>query len=72
MAVDAAGNLYITEFSGNRVRKVDTSGTITTFAGGHLLLNGNGDGGGVSRAACRLLLQRQPHGRDHRVERRAP
>jgi uncharacterized protein (TIGR03437 family) len=50
VAVDGAGNLYIAEFSGNRVRKVDTSGTITTFAGGHLFLNGNGDGGQASLA----------------------
>jgi uncharacterized protein (TIGR03437 family) len=33
VAVDTAGNLYITEASGNRVRKVSKSGTITTIAG---------------------------------------
>ena len=33
VAVDSSGNLYITDMANLRVRKVDTSGTITTFAG---------------------------------------
>src|SRR6516225_3243136 len=33
IAVDSAGNFYIAEWSNHRVRKVDTSGVITTFAG---------------------------------------
>ena len=33
VAVDTAGNLFITEANGNRVRKVSKSGTITTIAG---------------------------------------
>ena len=40
VAVDGAGNLYISDKNNNRVRKVDTHGTITTFAG-----NGNSGGG---------------------------
>ena len=33
VAVDVAGNLYITDDSNRRVRKVDTAGVITTVAG---------------------------------------
>lgn len=33
VAVDAAGNLYIAEFSNNRVRKVAANGEISTLAG---------------------------------------
>ena len=43
IAVDFIGNLYISDFSNNRIRKVDTGGIITTIAGG--FGNGfNGDG----------------------------
>ncbi len=33
VAVDSSGNLYIADTYNNRIRKVDTSGTITTIAG---------------------------------------
>ena len=33
LAFDAAGNLYITDPGNHRIRKVDTQGRITTFAG---------------------------------------
>lgn len=33
VALDSAGNAYVTEASNNRVRKIDTSGIITTIAG---------------------------------------
>ncbi len=50
VAVDKAGNFYIADTSNHRVRKVDTSGTITTVAG-----NGaegfSGDGGAARRAS---------------------
>ena len=33
VAVDGAGNLYVTESESNRVRRIDTAGAISTFAG---------------------------------------
>src|SRR6185436_404465 len=33
VAVDASGNLYIADLYNDRIRKVDTNGVITTFAG---------------------------------------
>ena len=46
VAVDTAGNLYIA--AGGRIRKVDTAGVITTFAGGGP--SGLGDGGPATAA----------------------
>ena len=45
VAVDTAGNLYIADSGDFRVRKVDTSGIIRTFAGGAILAGFSGDGG---------------------------
>lgn len=44
MAVDAAGNVYVVDRDNNRIRKVDTSGTISTFAGNGTM-GSSGDGG---------------------------
>jgi uncharacterized protein (TIGR03437 family) len=49
VALDAKGNLYISDPSNQRVRKVDTAGIITTFAGGALGFGG-GDGGLATKA----------------------
>jgi uncharacterized protein (TIGR03437 family) len=56
VALDAAGNIYIADSLNNRVRKVDTKGIITTFAG-----NGNtadpgfwGDTGAATDANIKL------------------
>lgn len=50
VAVDGSGNLFITDRSNNRIRKVDMNGIITTFAG-----NGgagySGDGGAATNAS---------------------
>ena len=49
VAVDGSGNLYIVDTSNRRIRKVDTAGTITTFAGTGT--NGfSGDGGQATAA----------------------
>jgi len=54
VTVDAAGNLYIMDSGNARIRKVNTTGTITTFAG-----NGtfgfSGDGGPAISAALSLI-----------------
>jgi len=44
VAVDAAGTIYIAEGYGNRIRKVDTTGAIYTFAGTGVA-GSTGDGG---------------------------
>ena len=45
VAVDGAGNLYIAERSNHRIRKVDSSGTISTIAGLGMRRRGfSGDG----------------------------
>jgi uncharacterized protein (TIGR03437 family) len=49
IAFDAAGNMYIADAGNNRVRKVDSTGAITTVAGG--ATNGfSGDGGTATQA----------------------
>lgn len=49
LAVDRSGNVYIADHGNGRVRCVDTSGIITTFAGGGDPYH-NGDGGPALRA----------------------
>lgn len=51
LATDNAGNLYLTDQTSFRVRRVDASGVISTFAGtGDLGLFGDGDGGPATSA----------------------
>ena len=49
ISFDSAGNLYISEYGGNRVRQVSPNGTITTFAGTGIT-GYSGDGGSASAA----------------------
>lgn len=53
MDVDNSGNLFICDNSNHRLRKVDASGTITTFAGG---IAGYGGDGGQATAARLFYL----------------
>ncbi len=52
VALDANGNLFIADTSNRRIRKVDTNGDISTFAG-------TGDGGDGGAAAAARLNQAQ-------------
>ncbi len=47
---DASGNTYVVEYTGNKVRKIDLSGTVSTFAGNGVGTYG-GDGGPASTAS---------------------
>jgi len=50
IAVDAAGNIYIVDYGNQRIRKVNTSGVISTVAGNGT--NGyNGDGGAAASSS---------------------
>jgi sugar lactone lactonase YvrE len=49
VALDSHGNLYIADEFNNRVRKVDSTGTITTFAGNGI--NDNSGSGGPATSA---------------------
>ena len=50
VALDGSGNLYIADGANHRIRKVDTSGTISTVAGGGTG-SFSGDGGPATSAA---------------------
>ncbi len=53
VAVDAAGNVYISDLNNNRVRKINTSGIITTLAGNGSPTYG-GDGGPSTASSVAL------------------
>ena len=50
IAVDLAGNIYIADYSNNRIRKVNTSGIINTVAGSAGIGGFSGDGGAATSA----------------------
>jgi hypothetical protein len=53
IAVDSSGNLFIADYGNNRIRKIDTSGTITTVAGNGTTIF-SGDGGPATSASLNL------------------
>src|SRR5580704_15662499 len=51
VAIDSAGNIYIADNGNQRIRKVDTTGKISTFAGiGFVTSEDTGDGGPANKA----------------------
>jgi sugar lactone lactonase YvrE len=53
IASDAAGNYYVVDSAGNRIRKIDTAGNISTIAGNGLS-GYSGDGGPATQAEINL------------------
>lgn len=54
IALDAEGNIFVGEYGGYRVRKIDTAGTITTIAGIGTK-GGAGDGGPATAAQFNFI-----------------
>jgi uncharacterized protein YjdB len=48
IAIDSKGNLYVSEFDGQRIRKITPTGVVTTFAGSGTAGSTNGTGTSAS------------------------
>jgi sugar lactone lactonase YvrE len=62
VAVDEAGNIYIADTKNHRIRRVDASGTITTFVGSGTGGDYAGDGGPATLARLNLPHDVYPYG----------
>lgn len=51
LVIDGSGVLYVTDYYNNAIRKIDSSGKITTLVGGPTTRGYSGDGGAASKAA---------------------
>ena len=63
VALDGSGNIYVADFSNNRVRKINALGTISTFAGTGAT-GYSGDGGAATAAKLTLPYGVTVHGSD--------
>lgn len=63
LAVDESGNLFITDLEDHRIRKVDTSGVITTIAGDGTP-GFSGDGGPAATAQLNIPIDLAVRGAD--------
>ena len=48
ITIDSAGNLYVADYNNNRIRKIDTSGNVSTLAGNGTATSVDGNGGGAT------------------------
>ncbi len=56
VCLDPAGNIYVNDDMNNRIRRIDPSGRISTFAGNGARMYG-GDGGGAAQASFFIGLR---------------
>ncbi len=62
IAVDPSGNVFFADALNGRVRKIDTNGIISTYAGGAVILgSGVGDGGPATGASLSFVSTGEGH-----------
>jgi sugar lactone lactonase YvrE len=62
VAVDAAGNIYVADANNNAIRKIDTAGNVTTFAGGDPGFSGEPGVAGTTDGTGSAALFKYPQG----------